>query len=113
MVTLSFGLMDQYDIEESFEALDEDKLGRLSIDQAYTLLLGLGYLRDYKQKTLFTPSDLKDSVRRIVRGRMDEDGTGQWVSLTSLLLVVEKVRLSSLCIYFYGQHYLEQTLWDD
>jgi hypothetical protein len=92
MVTLSFGLMDQYDIEESFEALDKDKFGRLSIDDAYILLLGLGYLKDYKQKDNFTPSDLKHSVRRVVQGQMDEDGTGERVSLKSLMHVVEKVR---------------------
>jgi hypothetical protein len=99
MVTLSFGLMDEYDIEESFEALDESKLGRLSIEQAYTLLLGLGYLKDYKHSATFTVTDLKDCIRGIVHGRMDEDETGEWVSLKALLLVVEKVRLAiGLCL---------------
>lgn len=91
MVTLSFGLMDEYDIEESFAALDEDKLGRLSIDQAYTLLLGLGYLKDYKQKDCFTPADLKEAVRGAVWGDVEEDFTAERVSLKTLLKIVEKV----------------------
>jgi hypothetical protein len=99
MVTLSFGLMDEYDIEESFDALDDDKLGRLSINQAYTLLLGLGYLKDYKQKDSFTPADLKEAALRVAAPQerslsFNGDGTaGEWLSLETLLKVVAKVRV--------------------
>jgi hypothetical protein len=37
--------IDEYDIRESFDALDDEKLGRLTVDQSYTLYLGLGYPR--------------------------------------------------------------------
>mmetsp|Transcript_15538 Transcript_15538/g.33583 ORF Transcript_15538/g.33583 Transcript_15538/m.33583 type:complete len:158 (-) Transcript_15538:607-1080(-) len=56
---------DRYDIKESFEALDTLRTGRLGVDLAHTLLLGLGYMSDYKRKDEFTPTTLAEMARRI------------------------------------------------
>ena len=42
---------DEYDIRESFAALDDDKLGFLELDAFYVLYLGLGY--PYMDKSEF------------------------------------------------------------
>lgn len=70
MVTLSLldqltKVDDRFDIEESFDALDVHHTGRLGFDRAYTLLLGLGYLDDYKRKDAFTCVELKESAKQI------------------------------------------------
>eukprot|EP00536_Pseudo-nitzschia_multiseries_P008400 jgi/Psemu1/66509/estExt_Genemark1.C_2130016 len=56
---------ERYDIRQSFAALDTRKTGRLGIDLAYTLLLGLGYLSDYTKKDEFTVTTLEALARKI------------------------------------------------
>lgn len=68
MVTLTLnddGDTDIYQIKESFEALDIEKTGRLEIELAYLLLLGLGYITDYKKKDEFNPTILGEAAKRI------------------------------------------------
>jgi hypothetical protein len=35
--------LDEFDIRDSFDAMDEEKLGLISTETLYTLYLGLGY----------------------------------------------------------------------
>jgi hypothetical protein len=35
--------LDEFDIRDSFDAMDEEKLGRISTETFYTIYLGLGY----------------------------------------------------------------------
>ena len=98
MVTL--GLDDEadrnrYDIMESFEALDTQKTGCLDFDVAYTLLLGLGYMSDYKKKDDFGVTTLKEAAKRIESVQNENyDGAqyGSGIDLETLLAVVDTVR---------------------
>jgi hypothetical protein len=79
MVKYTFDLendeeQQQWDLKQSFESVDDDKLGILSVDQAYTLVLGLGYLQDYKAQDRFTPQILRDAVKAIRRQEREERG---------------------------------------
>lgn len=68
MVTLKLdehSSRERNDVVEGFEALDVHKTGRLGVDLAYTLLLGLGYMNDYKKKKEFSPDILKEIAGRI------------------------------------------------
>ncbi|KAL3927842.1 MAG: hypothetical protein SGARI_005212 [Bacillariaceae sp.] len=83
MVKLTFDVplddeRQQWDLHQSFDAMDDAKLGRLSISQAYTLILGLGYLQDYKAQDRFTPQILKDAVQTIQQQEQEEQGTVQY-----------------------------------
>ena len=97
---------DRYDIEESFGALDVHKTGRLGFDLAYTLLLGLGYLGNYKKKNDFTPGILKQLTKQIeendglsMDGRSNnnnnDEGIELGIKLETLLTIVATVRTSS------------------
>ena len=97
---------DRYDIEESFGALDVHKTGRLGFDLAYTLLLGLGYLGNYKKKNDFTPGILKQITKQIEKkdglsmdGRSNnnnnDEGIELGIKLETLLTIVATVRTSS------------------
>ncbi|OEU06303.1 hypothetical protein FRACYDRAFT_255226 [Fragilariopsis cylindrus CCMP1102] len=90
---------DRYDIEESFGALDVHKTGRLGFDLAYTLLLGLGYLGNYKKKNDFTPEILKQLMKQIeendgllIDGRSNnnnnDEGIELGIKLETLLTIV-------------------------
>ncbi len=86
---------DRYDIVESFEALDRQKTGRLEFEQAYSLLLGLGYITDYKKKDEFDPTALQAAARRIesVQNENYNDVDFQsGIKLETLLTVVDTVR---------------------
>jgi Ca2+-binding EF-hand superfamily protein len=97
MVTITLDEEDdndlEWDLQQAFDAMDEDKIGCLSIDQAYTVILGLGYLKDYRDKDRFTPEVLRVVVKGIRRkqhepqlsegGFTSEDG-GEWVTLDDL-----------------------------
>ena len=86
---------DRFDIKESFEALDGQKTGRLGVDLAYTLLLGLGYMADYKKKDDFTPATLKETAKRIEiseNGSYNKDDFRCGIKLETLLTIVATVR---------------------
>ena len=70
--------MDEYDIRESFDSLDNEKLGYLSLDQFYVLYLGLGY-----------PQLTKDELKRQV-GVIQSDQ--QNVTVETVIKVLKKVR---------------------
>ena len=65
--------MDEYDIRESFDSLDNEKLGYLSLDQFYVLYLGLGY-----------PQLTKDELKRQV-GVIQSDQQNVTVETLSLI----------------------------
>jgi hypothetical protein len=103
---------DRYDIEESFGALDLHKTGRLEFDLACTLLLGLGYLGNYKKKDDFTPGILKQLTKQIENDDLLKDGSSSnnvdegielGIKLETLLTIVATVRLSFLikCALLY------------
>ncbi|VEU33621.1 unnamed protein product [Pseudo-nitzschia multistriata] len=82
---------NRHDIIESFEALDTSKTGRIGVDLAYTLLLGLGYMSDYKRKDDFTLTTLEKSARRIERADCedyDEADFESGIKLETLLTIV-------------------------
>jgi hypothetical protein len=88
---------DRYNIKESFEALDRQKTGRLEIDLAYTLLLGLGYITDYKKKDEFTPAALEEAAELIESAESENNSNGavdlsSGITLETLLTVVATVR---------------------
>lgn len=85
--------VDQYDIKESFEALDTQKTGRLDFELAYSLLLGLGYMSDYKKKDDFNVSTLEQAAKRIENAQNENyDGVQSGIDLDTLLAVVDAVR---------------------
>jgi hypothetical protein len=95
MVTIALDEQDDNDLEwdfrEAFDSMDEDKTRRLSIDQAYTVILGLGYLKDYRDKDLFTPEVLRVAVKAIRRQQQEPSEGGysfddgrEWVTLDVL-----------------------------
>mmetsp|Transcript_4858 Transcript_4858/g.14057 ORF Transcript_4858/g.14057 Transcript_4858/m.14057 type:complete len:209 (+) Transcript_4858:244-870(+) len=94
---VKFALNDENDaqrheIRESFEALDTKKTGRLGIDMAYTLLLGLGYSLDYKKQDEFTPSTLEALAKQIEQEDSENfdnaDELGSGIRLETVLTIV-------------------------
>ena len=88
---------DRYNIKESFEALDRQKTGRLEIELAYTLLLGLGYITDYKKKDELTPATLEEAAKRIESAERENNcnaaiDLSSGITLETLLTVVATVR---------------------
>lgn len=80
--------MDEYDIQRTFEVLDEDKSNRITLKSLHTLFLGLGFqpkqlpLRELKDKVVF-------AISRRVQEQMDgvfsaEDA--EWIEVDSLPL---------------------------
>jgi len=96
MVTLSLDLVndidaDRFDIEESFEALDVHKTGRLGFDRAYMLFLGLGYLENYKKNSSFSLDMLKEFAKQIENDSQDDrddEGFELGIKLETLLKIV-------------------------
>ena len=60
--------------------------------KAYTLLLGLGYLDDYKRKDAFTCVELKESAKQI------DDRDHEGLKLQTLLTIIATVRIAILNI---------------
>ena len=86
---------DRYDIKQSFEALDRQKTGRLEIELAYLLLLGLGYITDYTKKDEFNPTTLEEAAKRIESVNIESQYGMNFISgikLETLLVVVATVR---------------------
>mmetsp|Transcript_5867 Transcript_5867/g.14609 ORF Transcript_5867/g.14609 Transcript_5867/m.14609 type:complete len:106 (-) Transcript_5867:451-768(-) len=85
---------DVHDIKESFYALDRQKTGRLKIELAYTLLLGLGYI-NFTRKDEFNEFTLEEAAKRIEsiesesRNEADFDSG---IRLDTLLTVIATVR---------------------
>jgi hypothetical protein len=98
MVTLTLNNYfdrERHEIEESFEALDAEKTGRLGIEHAYSILLGLGYIADYKKKDEFSPATLEEAAKEIERAESGDHDDSDWISgitLETLLKVVDTVR---------------------
>jgi hypothetical protein len=80
----------EWDLQQAFDAMDDDKIRHLSIDQAYTVILGLGYLQDYRDKDRFTPEVFRVAVKCIRRqqqkskGGSSVDDGNEWVTLDML-----------------------------
>jgi hypothetical protein len=57
--------LDDYDLQRSFEAMDKHKFGRLRPDDAYKILLGLGYLQanHYTDRDKFTFQQFQNEIR--------------------------------------------------
>jgi hypothetical protein len=55
---------DEEDLRAFFEAVDEDKTGEISLDQFYSLFLGLGFAHDFMQK-----KELSEMVARAKKQR--------------------------------------------
>lgn len=68
--------IDEFDIRESFDALDDEKLGRLSIDCFYTLYLGLGY-----------PKQSKEALKEQVNARQ----TDEYLTIDTALKILAQV----------------------
>jgi hypothetical protein len=68
--------IDEFDIRESFDALDDEKLGRLCLDRFYVLYLGLGY-----------PKLTKDELEQQVRSRQ----TDACVTIDTVLKILSQV----------------------
>eukprot|EP00980_Cylindrotheca_fusiformis_P005768 scaffold1203_cov117-Cylindrotheca_fusiformis.AAC.7 len=66
---------DEFDIRETFEALDGEKLGRLSLDSFYTLYLGLGY-----------PKQTKEDLKQQVQSRH----AGEYVTIDTALKILSQ-----------------------
>lgn len=82
---------DIYDIKQSFEALDRQKTGRLKIELAYLLLLGLGYITDYTKKDEFNPTTLEEAAKRIESVEIESQYGVNFISgikLETLLVVI-------------------------
>ena len=62
MTSSSFSL-DEFDIRESFDALDDEKLGFISVDNFYVMYLGLGY------KPQMTIDALKDKFPSMLQAQ--------------------------------------------
>lgn len=92
MVTFTLEAVDdddvEWDLQQSFEAMDDEKLGRLSIHAAYTLLLGLGYLNLRDRGCRFTEDDLRCATRALRRrgkvAREFANDDGEWVTMDIL-----------------------------
>mgnify|MGYP000556342408 CR=1 FL=1 len=78
---LTSSVVDEFDIRESFEALDDEKLGRLTMDQFYTLYLGLGYPQ-------LTKPDL--------RGKVSAIQSEESVTIEVVLYILSQVRIVKL-----------------
>jgi len=63
---MTLNAIDEYDIKRSFEALDEDKINRISVESFHTLFLGLGF-----QPTQLTQSELRDKVMAVIEDRKE------------------------------------------
>lgn len=66
--------LDEFDIRESFDAMDEDKLGEISMATFYTMYLGLGYSK----------ASLEDLQRRV----LDVQGHDGCVTIETVLKVL-------------------------
>jgi hypothetical protein len=99
MVTFQLEVVDDaevaWDLQQSFQAMDYAKVGRLDIDAAYTVLLGLGYLRDYQMQDRFTPAIMRSAVLALRRKQKLQKGNefapddGDWVTLDMLKEIIE------------------------
>lgn len=115
--------LEDYDLIQSFQAMDERKLGRLTSHEVYTILLGLGYLDRNNYNPSFTLSELKNQIRqwniqsrtRPGLGRTpppphahnnqneNDDGDDDTVTLEALLGIVKKVwQISHRDVVFFG-----------
>ena len=84
----------RYDIEESFEALDIQKTGRLDVELAYSILLGLGFIPDYKKKDEFNLTALEEAARQIESSEnqnYNDANLSSGIKLETLLAVVDTV----------------------
>jgi len=82
-----------YDIKESFEALDTQRTGRLDIELAYTILLGLGYISDYTKKDEFGVTALEEAAKQVdnFSDNQDDVEMNSGIKLETLLTVVTTV----------------------
>ena len=68
--------LDEFDIRESFDAMDEEKLGEISIGTFHTMYLGLGYSKA-------TLSDLQELVLAV-------QGHKSFVTIETVLTILSK-----------------------
>ena len=73
--------------------------------KAYTLLLGLGYLDDYKRKDAFTCVELKESAKQI------DDRDHEGLKLQTLLTIIATVRIAILKIKHFVWDLVPTLSW--
>ena len=73
---------DEYDVRCSFDAIDEDKIGEITLDQCYVLLLGLGFFNKTRLE--------KGELQRMVSSDPNH-GSGITVDFVLRLVSEEKV----------------------
>ena len=70
-VKLAMDSIDAFHIRESFDALDDTKLGFLSLDQFYILYLGLGYpkqtIQEIESEVTAIQSDQNVTIETVLR----------------------------------------------
>ena len=73
--------------------------------KAYSLLLGLGYLDDYKRKDAFTCVELKESAKQI------DDRDQEGLKLQTLLTIIATVRIAILKIKHFVWDLVPTLSW--
>jgi hypothetical protein len=77
--------LEEFDIRESFDALDDEKLGLLSMDQFYTLYLGLGY------EPKVTVEEMNARLQRVRQDEDEEEEEEEKVTVEAAIKVLSKV----------------------
>jgi hypothetical protein len=77
--------LDEYDIRTGFDAMDDDKLGTIGMDQFCTLYLGLGYPR-------LAQHQLEQYVRQVCKNYRHE------VTKDMALQILSQVRVALCCV---------------
>jgi hypothetical protein len=84
--------MSEFDIRDSFDAMDQEKMGRISMDAFNIVYLGLGYPRSGYE-------DLREQVLKIQGSIVDG------ISFKTVKTVLSKVCDSSRSPCFGGVHH--------
>jgi hypothetical protein len=65
--------VDDYDLKDSFDALVGKVFGRITVEEAYQIILGLGYIKDYKMGEKFTTQTIQQTVDMIKNEQREEE----------------------------------------
>lgn len=92
----SLNAMDEYDIRDTFQALDSDQDGCLTLDEFHTLYLGLGY-----RPQRLTRDELEQEILRACRKNDDDnvDGSSSNNMLISVEVCLQVLRKVCSCLW--------------